>query len=138
MIKKILIFFFIINICSTSQSEIIKLIGCNNGRDGFKKNDYTLDLEKSLMTRDFIYDSKTYKKYRLTDIKTKKENSINRFIYKEGDVIFSDKVGYPQFYTQLMFEKNNLAVKIKTVINGESAIANLSKCKKINIYQSES
>ena len=83
------------------------------------------------MTRVFTYDSKTYKKYRLTDIKTKKKNSITRFIYKEGNQILTDKLGYPKFYTQLIFEKNNLNVMIKSVINNESAIAKLSKCKKI-------
>ena len=45
----------------------------------FLKNEYILDLEKSLMIRNFIYDAKTYKKYKLTDLSTKKENSITRF-----------------------------------------------------------
>ena len=69
---------------------------------------------------------------------TKKKNSITRFIYKEGNQILTDKLGYPKFYTQLVFEKNNPNVMIKSVINNESAIAKLSKCKKIETYQSES
>ena len=34
------------------------------------------------MTRNYIYDNKTYKKYRITDLSIKKENSIERFIYR--------------------------------------------------------
>ena len=90
-----------------------------------------LDLEKSLVTRNFIYDTKTYKKYRITDITTKKKNSVSRFIYIENNQILSDKIGYPQFYTQLIFEKNNKNIKIKTVINNMPTIAIFSKCEKI-------
>jgi len=97
-----------------------------------------IDLDKSLMIRNFIYDKKTYKKYRLTDINTKQKNSVTKFIYEENDLIFSDKVGYPQFYTQLLFEKNNLEVKIKTVINDEAGTYVQSKCKKIEIFDKKS
>ena len=119
-------------------AETILLSGCENGRDGFKENNYKLNIEKSLMTMNFTYDLKTFKKHRLTDIKTKKKNSINRFIYLEGNKIFTDKIGYPKFYTQLIFEKDSLLVKIKTVINDEVGIQEISKCKKIDKFQSTS
>ena len=90
------------------------------------------------MVRNFIYDKKTYKKYRLTDLNTKKKNSITKFIYEENNFILSDKVGYPQFYTQLLFERDNLDIKIKTVINNEPGISILSKCKKIENFDNES
>jgi hypothetical protein len=135
---KFFIIIITLNFFSNCYAETIIFKDCDNGIDGFKKNEYIINLEKSLMTRVFTYDSKTYKKYRLTDIKTKKKNSITRFIYKEGNQILTDKLGYPKFYTQLVFEKNNLNVMIKSVINNESAIAKLSKCKKIETFQSES
>ena len=127
----------------SSQVDIIQAVGrairkSENKTDGFKKNEYTLDIEKSLMTRIFIYDKKTYKKYRLNDINTKKENSITRFIYKEDGQFLTDKLGYPQFYTQLVFEKDNPNVMIKSVINNEAGITNLAKCKKIETFQSKS
>ena len=46
------------------KAEIIILSSCDNKKDGFLKNEYILDLEKSLMTRNFIYNSKSYKKYK--------------------------------------------------------------------------
>lgn len=135
---KILFFFVIFNYNSISKSEIIIFTGCKNEHDGFKKNEYILDLEKSTMIRNFIYDNKTYKKYRLSDIKTKKKNSITRFIYKENDKILTDKIGYPQFYTQLLFEKENLIIKIKTVVNDEIGISELSKCSEIEKFDNKS
>jgi hypothetical protein len=56
----------------------------------------------------------------------------------DKDLIFTDKVGYPQFYTQLVFEKNNPMINIKTVINGEEAISKISTCSKVEIYEEES
>ena len=135
---KFIIIFSTLNLCVVSYAEIIIFKDCENKTDGFKKNEYTLDIEKSLMTRIFIYDKKTYKKYRLNDINTKKENSITRFIYKEDGQFLTDKLGYPQFYTQLVFEKDNPNVMIKSVINNEAGITNLAKCKKIETFQSKS
>jgi hypothetical protein len=67
-----------------------------------------------------------------------KKNTIERFIYKEKNLILTDKIGYPQFYTQLLFEKNNLNIKIKTVINNEEAISNISTCKKVELFENKS
>ena len=129
-----LLIIFFLNIFTFSFAEIIILSSCDGKKDTFIKNEYILDLEKSLMTRNFIYDNKTYKKHRITDIKTKQKNSITRFIYKENNFILSDKIGYPQFYTQLFFAKDSLVIKIKTVINKEAGISILSKCKKIENF----
>ena len=135
---KIFFILIILNLSFYSFAEIIILSDCQNNKDNFKKNEYIIDLEKSLMTRNFIYDKKTYKKYKLTDINTQKENSVTKFIYEENNLILSDKVGYPQFYTQILFERNSLEVKIKTVINNEPGTYVLSKCKKIEIFDKES
>ena len=119
-------------------SEIMILTGCKNLKDGFVKNEYILDFEKSLMIRNFVYDNKTYKKLKLTDLSIKKENSIEKFIYKDNNLFFTDKVGYPKFYTQLIFEKNNPIIKIKTVINNEEGLTKVSSCNKVEIFDKES
>ena len=121
-----------------SYGEIIILSSCNNQKDGFLKNEYTLDLEKLLMTRNYVYNEKTFKKYRITDLSVKKNNTLTKFIYREDNKILTDKVGYPQFYTQLVFKIDNPNIMIKTVINNEEAISLLSECKKIERFQKES
>ena len=120
------------------SAEIIILSSCNNQKDGFLKNEYILDLEKLLMTRNYVYNEKTFKKYRVTDLSVKKNNTLARFIYQEDDKILTDKVGYPQFYTQLVFKIDNPNIMIKTVINNEEAISLLSECKKIERFEKES
>ena len=120
------------------NAEIIILSSCDNKKDGFLKNEYILDLEKSLMTRNFVYNNKTFKKYRITDLSVKKENTFTKFIYQEDDKILTDKVGYPQFYTQLLFEIDNPNIMIKTVINNEEAVSLMSTCRKIERFEKES
>ena len=123
---------------SSLNAEIIIFSACENKKDGFLKNEYILDLEKSLMTRNFVYNDKTFKKYRVTDLSVKKENTSTKFIYQENDKILTDKIGYPQFYTQLLFEIDNPNIMIKTVINNEEGISFMSSCKKIEKFEKES
>ena len=130
--------FLFINIPTIINSEIMHLTGCKNLKNSFLKNEYILDFEKSLMTRNYIYDSKTFKKHKTTDLSIKKENTLEKFFYEDGSLIFTDKVGYPQFYTQLVFEKNNPIINIKTVINNEESLSKISTCKKVEIYEKES
>ena len=137
-IRFVFILFLFTNFQTVIFSEIMILTGCKNLKDGFIKNEYILDFDKSLMTRNFIYDNKTYKKLKLTDLSIKKENSIEKFIYEENNLFFTDKVGYPQFYTQLLFEKNNLIIRIKTVINNEEGTTKLSTCGKVDVFEKES
>ena len=129
---------FIFISLSNLKAEIIILSACDNNKDGFLKNEYILNLEKSLMTRNYVYNSKTFKKYKITDLSVKKENTLSRFIYQEDNKILTDKVGYPQFYTQLLFEIDSPNIKIKTVINKEEAVSSMSKCKKIERFKKES
>jgi len=129
---------FLINFQTIVFSETMLLTGCMNLQDSFIKNEYILDFEKSLMTRNYIYDKKTYKKYKTTDLSIKKENTLERFIYEDKNLIFTDKIGYPQFYTQLVFEKNSPMINIKTVINGEEAISKISTCSKVELFEKES
>ena len=85
------LFLIYLSVNTSVFSEIMILSKCKNLKDGFIKNEYTLDLEKSLMIRNYIYDNKTYKKYRVTDLSIKKENSIERFIYEEEKFILTDR-----------------------------------------------
>jgi hypothetical protein len=130
--------FIILITINNLAAEIIILSACDNKKDGFLKNEYILDLEKSLMTRNYVYNEKTFKKYKNTDLSVKKNDTVTRFIYKEGDKILTDKVGYPQFYTQLLFELDSPNIMIKTVINSEDAFSSLSQCKKIERFEKES
>ena len=137
-VKFSLFFLLFISFQTSIFSEIMILTGCKNLKDGFVKNEYILDFEKSLMKRNYIYDSKTFKKYRSTDLSVKQENIIERFIYEDKNLILTDKIGYPQFYTQLVFEKNKPIIKIKTVINGDEGVSKISTCDKVEVFVKES
>ena len=137
-IKFLIILTFLLNFQTIVFSKIMHLTGCKNLNDGFIKNEYILDFQKSLMTRNYIYDGKTYKKHKITDLSVKKKNTLERFMYEDKNLIFTDKIGYPQFYTQLIFKKNSLMVNIKTVINGEEAISKISTCSKVEVFEKES
>ena len=137
-IKFLILSIFLINFQIVVFSETMILTGCMNLTDSFIKNEYILDFEKSLMTRNYVYDDKTYKKHKMTDLSIKKENILERFLYQDKNLIFTDRIGYPQFYTQLVFEKNNPMINIKTVINGEEAISKISTCSGVEIFEKES
>jgi len=136
--KFLIVSTFLLNFQTVVFSEIMLLTGCKNLNDGFIKNEYILDFEKSLMIRNYVYDNKTYKKHKTTDLSIKKENTLERFMYEDKNFIFTDKIGYPQFYTQLVFEKNSPMINIKTVINGEAAVSKVSTCSKVEIFEKES
>ena len=136
--KFFIISVFLLNFQTIVFSEIMLLTGCKNLNDSFIKNEYILDFEKSLMIRNYVYDSKTYKNHKRTDLSIKKENTLERFVYEDKNLIFTDKIGYPQFYTQLVFEKNSPMINIKTVINGEEAISKISTCKNVEVFEKES
>ena len=129
---------FLLNFQTVVFSEIMLLTGCKNLNDSFIKNEYILDFKKSLMIRNYVYDNKTYKKHKRTDLSIKKDNTLERFIYEDKNLIFTDRIGYPQFYTQLVFEQNNSIINIKTVINGEPAISKVSTCTNVEIFEKES
>ena len=137
-IKLLFFSFFFISFQTIIYSEIMILTKCKNLNDSFIKNEYILDFEKSLMTRNYIYDNKTYEKHRVTDLSIKKENVLEKFIYRDNNLILTDKVGYPQFYTQLVFEKNNPIINIKTVINNEESLSKISTCNKVEVFDKES
>ena len=130
-----IIFFFI---CFSLNAEIIVLSKCNDKEDGFLKNEYILNLNELIMTRNYVYNEKTYQKYRITDLSVKKSNKYVRNIYEEDGKILTLKHGYPQFYTQILFEKDKKEIFIKAVLNDIESISKVSTCKKIEKFDQQS
>jgi hypothetical protein len=130
----ILIFFTFLKL----NAEIIILSKCDHKEDGFLKNEYILNLNELTMTRNYVYNEKTYQKYRITDLSVKKSNSYIRNIYEEGDRILTLKHGYPQFYTQILFEKDKQEIFIKAVLNDIESVSKVSTCKKIEKFDQQS
>ena len=138
IIKTFIIFFFVILPINISKSEIIVMSKCDDKQDEFLKNEYILNLNELIMVRNYVYKEKTYQKYRLTDLSVKKSNSFVRNIYEENGMILTHKHGYPQFYTQMFFEKGKQEIFLKTVLNDEEGISKISTCKKIEKFKKES
>ena len=139
--RKIRYFIFLLFIILPSQSlnsEIIIMSSCDDKQDEYLKNEYILNLNELIMTRNYVYKEKTYQKYRLTDLSVKKSNTYVRNIYEENGKILTHKHGYPQFYTQILFEKDKKEIFIKTVLNDEEGISKISTCKKIEKFEKES
>ena len=136
--KFLIIFLSFFFISFNSHSEIIVLSKCDHKEDGFLKNEYILNLNELIMTRNYVYNEKTYQKYKITDLSVKKKNSYVRNIYEENGKIFTHKHGYPQFYTQILFEKGKQEIFMKTVLNDEEGISKISTCKKIEKFKKES
>ena len=137
-VKYFFIFLLIILPIQNLRSEIIVMSACDDKQDEFLKNEYILNLNELVMVRNYVYKEKTYQKYRLTDLSVKKSNSYVRNIYEENGKILTHKHGYPQFYTQILFEKGKQEVYMKTVLNDEEGISKISTCKKIEKFDSES
>jgi hypothetical protein len=121
-----------------SYSEIIVLSKCDHKEDSFLKNEYILNLNELTMTRNYVYTEKTYQKYRITDLSVKKSNTYVRNIYQEDKKILTLKHGYPQFYTQILFEKDKQDILIKAVLNDVESISKISTCKKKEKFDQQS
>ena len=137
-VKYFIIFLLLILPIQIVKSEIIVMSVCDDKQDEFLKNEYILNLNQLIMVRNYVYKEKTYQKYRLTDLSVKKSNSYVRNIYEENGKILTHKHGYPQFYTQILFEKGKQEVYMKTVLNDEEGISKISTCKKIEKFKKES
>ncbi len=137
-IRYFVFLFFIIISFSSSKSEIIIMSECDDKQDEYLKNEYILNLNEFTMTRNYVFKEKTYQKYKLTDLSVKKSNSYVRNIYEENGKILTHKHGYPQFYTQILFDKGKQEIFIKTVLNDEEGISKISTCEKIEKFDNES
>ena len=121
-----------------SYAETIILSSCDNKKDGFLKNEYILDLNELTMTRNYVYNEKTYQKYKITDLSVKKSNTYVRNIYLEDEKILTLKHGYPQFYTQILFEKDKHDIFVKAVLNDVESLSKISTCKKKEMFDRQS
>tara|TARA_B100000683_G_scaffold160181_1_gene154509 strand:- start:60 stop:482 length:423 start_codon:yes stop_codon:yes gene_type:complete len=128
--------FFLVNL--KLNAEIIILSKCDHKEDGFLKNEYILNLNELTMTRNYVFNEKTYQKYRITDLSVKKSNSYIRNIYEEDGKILTLKHGYPQFYTQILFEKDKQEIFIKAVLNDIESVSKVSTCKKVEKFDQQS
>ena len=137
-IRYLVFLFFMILPFQSSKSEIIIMSACDDKQDEFLKNEYILNLNELIMTRNYIYKEKTYQKYKITDLSVKKSNSYVRNIYQEDGKILTHKHGYPQFYTQIFFEKGKQEIFLKTVLNDEEGVSKISTCKKMEKFKEES
>ena len=133
-----LIFSILILSLTKTYSEIIVLSKCDHKEDEFLKNEYILNLNELLMTRNYVYTEKTYQKYRITDLSVKKSNTYVRNIYEENDKIFTLRHGYSQFYTQILFYKEKPDIFMKSVLNEIEGISKISTCKKIEKFDQQS
>ena len=134
-----LIFLYLISFfINPVKSEIIILSECDDKQDEFLKNEYIFNLNELIMTRNYIYKENTFKKYKITDLSVKKSNSYVRNIYEEDGKILTHKHGYPQFYTQIFFEKEKKEIFMKTVLNNEEGVSKISTCKNIEKFGNES
>ena len=123
---------------SKSHSDIIVLSKCDHKEDVFLKNEYILNLSELTMTRNYVYNEKTYQKYRITDLSVKKSNTYVRNIYQEDEKILTLKHGYPQFYTQILFKKDKQDIFVKAVLNDVESISKISTCKKKEMFDQQS
>ena len=134
-----LIFFYFLSLSFNAvKSEVIILSDCDDKQDEFLKNEYIFNLNELIMTRNYIYKENTFKKYKVTDLSVKKSNSYVRNIYEENGKILTHKHGYPQFYTQIYYEREKKEIFMRTVLNNEEGVSKISTCKNIEKFGNES
>ena len=132
-----LILFFCVN-SNFLFAEILVFKNCKSKNYEFEKNEYRLDIDQGLMTREFVYTDETYERLRFDDIRVKKENETSRVIIRENGLIISEISGYPAFYTQMIFDTFDKTIKLKSVLNNSEGISIISNCEKIIKYKIES
>ena len=136
--RKILLILLFQLAFTVSNADILVFKNCTNKDYSFEKNEYKIDVEKGVMTREFIYSNETYERLRLNDTRVEKENSNTKGISKVDGQIISEISGYPAFYTQMIFDTFDKTIKIKSVLNNTEGISVISQCEKIIEYKLES
>ena len=135
--KKTLIIIPILFLFQNLSAEIIVFKDCSSEQYKYEKNDYTIDLQKELMTREYTYTEESYKKLRLNDVAVKKKNISTKGVTEIDGLIVSEIAGYPAFYTQLIFNELEKSIKIKTVLNNTEGVSLISMCRKILKYKKQ-
>ena len=136
--KKIIFITFFFFHLNSAFSEILVFKNCTSEEYDFEKNEYSLNIKKGIMTREYVYTDETYKRLRMNDARIEKENTSTKGIAKIDGEIISDISGYPAFYTQMIFDTFDKTIKIKSVLNNTEGISILSNCEKIIKYKLES
>ena len=134
---RLIIIFFVLN-SQFLKAEILIFKNCKNNNYAYEKNEYILDLNRGMMTREFTYDEESYERLRLNDITIKKENVTNKGITSENNLIVTEITGYPAFYTQMIFDKKDYSIKIKTVLNNTEGVSLIAKCEDVINFKKES
>ena len=62
LLKALIIITFILISTQNLKSEIIVFSKCDDKQDEFLKNEYILNLDDLIMTRNYVYKEKTYQK----------------------------------------------------------------------------
>ena len=132
----LILFFFVYSNFLFAEILVFKNFKSKNYE--FEKNEYRLDIDQGLMTREFVYTDETYERLRFDDIRVKKENETTRVIIRENGLIISEISGYPAFYTQMIFDTFDKTIKLKSVLNNSEGISIISNCEKIIKYKIES
>ena len=134
--KFIIVCFFLFS--SSLSAEILVFKNCKSEDYEFEKNEYKIDINKGEMTREFIYTDETYERLRMNDMRVQKENISTKGVTKENGEIITEILGYPAFYTQMIFDTFDKTIKLKSVLNNTEGISILSNCEKIIKYKLES
>ena len=137
MKKKFIVICFFLFFSSLS-AEILVFKDCKSEDYEFEKNEYKIDIDKGVMTREFIYTDETYQRLRMNDMRIQKENTSTKGVTKENGEIITEISGYPAFYTQMIFDTFDKTIKLKSVLNNTEGISILSNCEKIIKYKLES
>ncbi len=136
--RKILLILLLQLSFSSSFAEILVFKNCTSEDYEFEKNEYIINIDKGVMTREFVYTDETYERLRMNDMRVKKENTSTKGVVKENGEIITEISGYPAFYTQMIFDTFDKTIKLKSVLNNTEGISTLSNCEKIIKYKLES
>ena len=136
--KKIFYILILQFLFSILNAEIIVFKDCKSNDYKFEKNEYKIDIDKGIMTREFVYTDETFEKLRMNDMRVQKENSSIKGVVKENGEIITEISGYPAFYTQMIFDTFDKTIKLKSVLNNTEGISILSNCEKLIKYKLES
>ena len=120
------------------SAEILVFKNCKSKNYDFEKNEYKLDMNKGLMTREFIYTDETYERLRLNDLRVKKKNTLNKIITVKNGEISSEISNYPSIYSKMIFDTFDKTIKLKSILNEQEGISIISNCDKIIKYKLKS
>ena len=120
------------------SAEILVFKDCKSEDYEFEKNEYKINIDKGVMTREFVYTDETYERLRMNYMRIKKENTSTKRVTRENGEIMTEISGYPAFYTQMIFDTFDKTIKLKSVLNNTEGVSILSNCEKIIRYKLES